>query len=129
QFMASSDRFEITVKGEQTHGALPWGGVDPIVVSSQIVLGLQTIVSRQLDATLTPSIISVGRISGGVRNNIIPTEVELEGTIRTSDVDTRADMHRRIEQSARQIGTRADASAERPIDKGDPVTASDAGLT
>ena len=83
--MASSDRHQITIKGKQTHGAVPWAGVDPIVTASQVVLGLQTIVSRQLDATLTPSIVTVGRIEGGVRNNIIPESVELEGTIRTFD--------------------------------------------
>lgn len=129
QLMASADRFEITVKGKQTHGALPWGGIDPVVVSSQIVLGLQGIVSRQLDATLTPSIVSVGRISGGVRNNIIPSEVELEGTIRTFDEGTRADIHRRIEQTATHIAQSAGATAEVVIDKGYPVTANDATLT
>ncbi len=74
--MAASDGFKITVKGKQTHGARPWDGVDPVVVSSQIVLGLQTIASRQVDVTLAPSIISVGRITGGVRYNVIPDEVD-----------------------------------------------------
>jgi amidohydrolase len=129
QFMASSDRFQITVDGKQTHGAQPWGGVDPVVVSSQIVLGLQTIISRQLDATLTPSIISVGRISGGVRNNIIPSQVEMEGTVRTFDEKTRADIHRRIEQTATSIAESAGASATVLIDHGYPVTANNAELT
>ncbi|GAG89150.1 unnamed protein product, partial [marine sediment metagenome] len=65
--MAAADRYQITVKGKQTHGARPWDGVDPIVVASQIVIGLQTIASRQVDVTKAPSIISVGRISGGIR--------------------------------------------------------------
>lgn len=129
QFMASSDRFQITVDGKQTHGAVPWGGVDPVVVSSQIVLGLQTIISRQLDATLTPSIISVGRISGGVRNNIIPSQVEMEGTVRTFDEKTRADIHRRIEHTATSIAESAGANASVHIDHGYPVTANDAELT
>lgn len=129
QFMASADRFDIAVAGKQTHGAVPWGGVDPIVLSSQIVLGLQTIVSRQLNATLTPSIISVGRISGGVRNNIIPDHVEMEGTIRTFDEATREDIHRRIEQTATAIAESAGAKATVTIHKGTPVTANDPALT
>lgn len=129
QFMASADTFQITVDGKQTHGAVPWGGVDPIVVSSQIVMGLQTIVSRQLDATLTPSIVSVGRISGGVRNNIIPSKVEMEGTIRTFDENTRADIHRRIRQTATAIAESAGAKATVTINKGTPVTANDSDLT
>ncbi|NOX51244.1 MAG: amidohydrolase, partial [Gammaproteobacteria bacterium] len=75
--MASADTFGIVVEGRQTHGAMPWAGVDPIVVAAQIVLGLQTITSRQLDATLTPSIVSIGKIQGGVRSNIIPAKVEM----------------------------------------------------
>ena len=70
--MAASDQYEIVVRGRQTHGANPWNGVDPIVVGSQIVLGLQTIVSRQVDITAQPAIITVGQFEGGVRNNIIP---------------------------------------------------------
>lgn len=129
QFMASADTFRITVDGRQTHGAVPWGGVDPIVVSSQIVMGLQTIVSRQLDATLTPSIVSVGQIEGGVRHNIIPSRVKMEGTIRTFDENTRADIHRRIEQTATAIAESAGAKATVTIDKGTPVTANDSALT
>lgn len=129
QLMASSDRFEIFVEGTQTHGAMPWNGVDPIVVSSQIVLGLQTIVSRQVDATLTPSIISVGRFSGGVRNNIIPDRVELEGTIRTFDESTRAELHARIRRTATSIAESAGANAKVVIHKGNPVTANDVALT
>ena len=87
--MAAADRYQITVKGKQTHGARPWDGVDPIVVASQIVIGLQTIASRQVDVTKAPSIISVGRISGGIRNNVIPDKVEIEGTIRTFDPEMR----------------------------------------
>jgi amidohydrolase len=81
--MAAADRFQITVRGRQTHGARPWDGVDPVVVAAQIVLGLQTVASRQVDVTLAPSIVSIGRISGGIRNNVIPDAVELEGTIRS----------------------------------------------
>ena len=88
--MASSDRFEITVKGKQTHGSRPWGGVDPIVAAGQIIGNTQTIVSRQVDITKAPAVISFGIVEGGVRNNIIPDEVYLEGTIRNFDMDNRA---------------------------------------
>jgi amidohydrolase len=127
--MASSDSFSITVKGKQTHGAVPWGGVDPIVVASQIVLGLQTIPSRQLDSTLTPSIITVGRIHGGVRFNIIPDEVEMLGTIRTFDSAVRNDIHARIKKTAESIAAASGASAIVEIVKGTPVTSNDPQLT
>ena len=110
--MAAVDSFEIIVVGEQSHGAMPWNGVDPIVVASQIVLGLQTIVSRQVDVTLAPSIVSVGRISGGVRNNVIPDRVEMEGTIRTFDENMRREIHARIEKTARAIASAAGAEIE-----------------
>ena len=126
--MASSDFYRITVNGQQTHGAVPWAGIDPIVTASQIVLGLQTIPSRQLDATLTPSIVTVGRISGGVRNNIIPESVEMVGTIRTFDSDTRMDIHRRVQRTAENIAASAGASAEVEVDLGYPVTRNDPAL-
>ena len=94
--MASSDRIRVTVTGRQTHGALPWRGVDPIVISSQIVLGLQTIISRQVDVSLEPAVVSIGAIKGGVRDNIIPETVEMLGTVRTFNEDMRADIHARI---------------------------------
>lgn len=126
--MASSDRHQITIKGKQTHGAVPWAGVDPIVTASQVVMGLQTIVSRQLDATLTPSIVTVGRIEGGVRNNIIPESVELEGTIRTFDAATRNDIHKRVRRTASSIAEAAGATADIVIDQGYGVTRNDPTL-
>ena len=126
--MASSDRYQITINGKQTHGAVPWAGVDPIVTASQVVLGLQTIISRQLDATLTPSIVTVGRIEGGVRNNIIPESVELEGTIRTFDAATRIDIHKRIRRTATNIAEAAGATADVVIDQGYGVTRNDPDL-
>ena len=83
--LASSDLFEIVVRGRQTHGAAPWAGVDPIVVGSQIVTALQTIVARQIDITKLPAIVTVGQFNGGVRSNIIPDSVRMTGTIRTFD--------------------------------------------
>ena len=94
--MASSDRFSITVDGKQTHGAAPWLGVDPIVTAAQVVLGLQTIVSRQVDITREPAVVTVGMINGGVRENIIPDSVEMRGTIRTFDEEMRDDIHERV---------------------------------
>jgi amidohydrolase len=127
--MAAADSYSITVKGRQTHGAVPWAGIDPIVVASQIVLGLQTIPSRQLDATLTPSIVTVGSIHGGVRGNIIPDEVELVGTLRTFDPGVRRQIHERVTRTATSIAESAGASAEVDIELGVPVTANDPGLT
>lgn len=126
--MAASDRFQLTIKGSQTHGAMPWKGVDPIVVASQVVLGLQTIASRQVDVTLAPSIISVGRIEGGVRNNVIPDQVELEGTIRTFDPAMREEIHRRVEQTARGIASASGADIEFELDLGYPSVYNDPGL-
>jgi len=126
--MAAADRFQITVKGRQTHGARPWDGVDPIVVAAQIVLGLQTIGSRQVDVTLAPSIVSVGRISGGVRNNVIPDVVELEGTIRSFDEDMRRDIHARIERTARAIAESAGATVDFELELGTPSVINDPQL-
>ena len=127
--MASSDQLRITVRGKQTHGAAPWAGVDPIVVSSQIVLGLQTIASRQLDITKAPSIITIGSFRGGVRFNIIPDEVELEGTVRAFSAEVQKDMHRRIKLTAESIAASAGATANVSITPLYPVTINDPSLT
>ena len=127
--MASGDTLNIVVHGTQTHGAMPWRGVDPIVVASQVVLGLQTIASRQLDVTLAPSIITLGSIHGGVRSNIIPDKVELVGTIRTFDEGHRAEIHRRVQKTAESIAAASGARAEVTITKGYPVTVNDPALT
>jgi amidohydrolase len=126
--MAASDRFQITVKGRQTHGAIPWNGVDPIVVAAQIVLGLQTIASRQVDVTLAPSIVSIGRISGGIRNNVIPDSVELEGTIRSFDQAMREDIHKRMERTASGIAESAGATIEFELELGNPPVVNDPKL-
>lgn len=127
--MASADSYRIKVKGKQTHGAYPWGGVDPIVVSAQIVNALQTIVSRQLPLTDNPAVISVGAIHGGVRSNIIPEEVELIGTIRALDTNMQMSMHKKIEQTATLIAQSAGATAEVDISIGYPVTYNNPELT
>ncbi len=128
-FMASVDELYIKVTGRQTHGAIPWGGVDPIVVASQIVLGLQTIASRQLPVTATPSIITVGMIQGGVRNNIIPDEVEMRGTIRTFLPEVRSDIETRIRRTAESIAAASGATVEVRVINGYPVTVNDPALT
>ena len=127
--MASSDAFRFVVRGKQTHGARPWAGVDPIVVASQIVLGLQTIASRQIDVTLEPSIITVGIIRGGNRENIIPDEVELLGTVRAFNEEMRRDIHRRMKQTAESIAQAAGAKAETTVSLGYDVTDNNEKLT
>lgn len=127
--MASSDRIKVTVNGRQTHGALPWRGVDPIVISSQIVLGLQTIVSRQVDVSLEPAVVSIGAIKGGVRDNIIPDAVEMLGTVRTFNEDMRKDIHARIRNTVEMIARSAGATAEVHFDNAYPVTVNDEPLT
>ncbi len=110
--MASSDWFTIIVKGRGSHGSQPWQGIDPIVISSQIIQGLQMIISRQEDITKAPAVISVGSINGGVRSNIIPEQCVLVGTIRTRDSKTRKNIHDRIKRTAEFIAASAGATAE-----------------
>jgi len=127
--MASADLLKIKVKGKQVHGASPWAGVDPIVVSAQIINGLQTIVSRQLDLTEDAAVVTIGSIHGGVRNNIIPEEVLLEGTIRALDANMQKQIHEKIKLTATKIAESAGATAEVTIDEMAPVTFNDAALT
>ncbi len=110
--MASSDFLRITVTGKQTHAAAPRYGIDPITVSSQIILGLQTIASRQIKILGTPSIISIGTIHAGDRNNIIPDEVVMTGTIRTSDPEVRAAYHEKVKLTAESIAAASGAKAD-----------------
>jgi amidohydrolase len=127
--MAAADSYEIIVRGRQTHGAAPWAGIDPIVVAAQIVLGLQTIVSRQVDITAQPAIVTVGQFEAGVRNNIVPDTARLVGTIRTFDDAMQKDVHERVRRTAQRIAEAAGATAEVRIDRGYPVTANDPALT
>ncbi|MFD2513771.1 amidohydrolase [Pontibacter locisalis] len=127
--MAAADVFRIKVKGKQVHGASPWNGVDPIVVSSQIIYGLQTIISRQTELTEDAAVITVGMIHGGVRNNIIPEEVQMEGTIRTLDTEMQKKIHEKIRLTATKIAESAGATAEVEITEMAPVTYNDPALT
>ena len=128
-FMAGSDSFEILVRGRQTHGATPWQGIDPIVIGSQIVTALQTIVSRHVNITALPAIVTVGQFQSGVRNNIIPETARLVGTIRTFDDRVQADIHARVTKIAESLAAAAGGAAEVRISKGYPVTANDPALT
>ncbi len=127
--MAASDWFTIKVKGKQTHGSQPWAGIDPVVVSAQIVNGLQTIVSRQTELTKNPAVISVSTFHGGVRSNIIPEEVTMTGTIRTLDTGMQRIIHDKIILTATKIAEASGATAETIIEKKTLVTYNDPALT
>lgn len=129
-FMAGSQQWKAVVNGRQTHGSRPWQGLDPIVVAAQIINGLQTVVSRQVDITRVPAVVSVGIIDGGVRNNIIPDSVEMIGTIRTFEEAqyqqvTQA-MKRMVENTAAASGLTANFELEKYRN---PVTYNDPALT
>jgi len=127
--MASANRFVIKIKGKPSHGSAPWSGVDPVTVSAQVVMGLQTIVSRQMDISREPVVISVGKITGGVRNNIIAEEVEMVGTIRTLDPEMQIEVLDRIRRTVMHIAESAGASAEINIEEGIPVVVNNPELT
>lgn len=127
--MASAQRFDITINGRQTHGARPWLGVDPVVIGAQIVNALQTIVSRQIDITQAPAVVTVATFEAGIRNNIVPATASLSGTIRTFDADVRAQIHEKITRIATMIGQAQGASVAVEIDPGVPVTYNDPELT
>jgi amidohydrolase len=127
--MASADNLRITIHGRQTHGAMPWYGVDPIVTSAQVVLGLQTIVSRETDLTREPAVVTIGAIKGGVRENIIPDSVEMRGTIRSFDEEMRDEIHERVTYLAEAISRGARAGCTVCIKKNYPVTVNDPALT
>lgn len=126
--MASSDWFNITVKGKGSHGSQPWKGIDPVQVSAQIIEGLQSIVSRQSELTKAPVVITVGKIHAGVRNNIIPEECIMDGTIRTLDNAMQQEVHERIKVMATNIAEASGAKAEVSIDTKTLVTYNDPEL-
>lgn len=129
-FYAASNRWRIEVIGKQAHGSRPWQGVDPILTAAQIITGLQGIVSRQVDLTENPAVISVGIIESGVRNNIIPDRAEMIGTLRTFDDAQRDDivarMKRIVENTAEANGATATFTLQ---PDGYPVTYNDPELT
>ena len=126
--MAGSQIWGAVINGRQTHGARPWQGVDPVVTAAQIVSGLQTVVSRQVDITRNPAVLSVGIVKGGVRSNIIPDRVELSGTIRTFEEAQYQQVtqaaKRMVEQTAAANGAIAQFSLEpyrNPVLNNDPA--------
>ena len=128
-FMAASDWFTIKVKGKQTHGSQPWFGIDPVVVSAQIINGLQTIISRQTELTKNAAVITVSVIDGGVRANIIPEEVKMTGTIRTLDTGMQRIIHEKIRLTASKIAEASGATAETVIENKTLVTYNNPELT
>ncbi|MGH8251409.1 MAG: amidohydrolase [Steroidobacteraceae bacterium] len=128
--MAGSDFFRILVTGRQSHGSRPWAGIDPVVTAAQIVVALQTIVSRQLDITAAPAVLTVGAINGGVRHNIIPETVELLGTIRTFSPAARQQVIDRMGKMAADVATANGASATlEMMPAPNPVLENDPALT
>ncbi|SEL43852.1 carboxypeptidase Ss1. Metallo peptidase. MEROPS family M20D [Chitinophaga rupis] len=126
--MASSDWFVVKVKGKQSHGSQPWSGIDPVVVAAQIIQGFQTIVSRQAELTKAPVVITVGKIHSGVRSNIIPEELVMEGTIRTLDSKMQQMVHEKMKLMATHIAAASGATAEVSIDTKTKVTYNDPAL-
>lgn len=127
--MAAVDGLKIKVIGLGAHGATPWDSKDPIMIASQIMNGLQTIVSRQTDLTKAPVVITIGSFHSGNRGNIIPEVAELQGTIRSFDVDMQREVHEKIKLTAQKIAESAGAKAEVEIEIGSPVTYNDPKLT
>jgi amidohydrolase len=127
--MASSDRFTIVVHGKGAHGAYPWNSVDPVVTSAQIIMGLQTIVSREMKLTDDAAVVTVGTIHGGVRYNVIPPDVELSGTIRALNPETQQHIWASIRRIATNIAESAGATADVAIEPYVPVTSNDPALT
>jgi amidohydrolase len=127
--MASADRVDITVRGRQTHGAMPWLGADPIVASAQVIVGLQTVVSRQVDTVREPAIVTIAAIHGGLRQNIIPDSVHMFGTIRTFNEELRDEVHQRVEDTAEHIARGCRCEADVRIRRQYPVTVNHERLT
>ncbi len=130
-FMAASDFFSVQVTGRQTHGSRPWGGIDPIVASASVIDNLQSVVSRRTDIAALPAVLTIGSIHGGIRNNIIPDDVKMLGTLRTFDDGQRRrivdDMRNVIESVAHAHGAKGKLEiGEAPAN---PVTYNDPALT
>lgn len=129
--MAASDRFTIKVKGRQTHGSRPWGGIDPVVAAADVIGTAQTIVSRRTDLAKLPAVVTFGTVHGGIRFNIIPDDVEMSGTIRTFDPGMREKIFADLKNVAEHVSTAHGATAETriPDAPGNPVTVNDPELT
>ncbi|WP_419211277.1 amidohydrolase [Maribacter sp. X9] len=127
--MAAAQRFQIDVKGKQSHGSQPWSGVDPILISAKIIDGLQTIISREMNLTNEAAVITVGKITSGVRNNIIPETAEIVGTIRTLDYDMQKQLNRRMKEMVKSIAEAYRGEATIDISDGTAITYNNPELT
>lgn len=127
--MAAVERFVINVKGVQAHGSAPWSGVDPIVISAKIIDGLQTIISRNADLTESASVITVGKITSGVRFNIIPETAEMIGTVRTLDPDNKELILKRMREMVPAIAKAYGGEATIKIQNNTAITFNDPELT
>src|SRR6185436_16248249 len=112
-----------------THGAMPWLGADPVVASAHVIVGLQTVVSRQVDTVREPAIVTIAAIHGGLRQNIIPDSVHMFGTIRTFNEELRDEVHQRVEDTAENIARGCRCEADVRIKRQYPVTVNHDGLT
>ncbi len=127
--MASSDQLDIVIRGRQTHGAVPWGGIDPIVITAQVVNALQAIVSRQTNLAQAPAVVTIGSMHGGVRRNIIPDSVVMSGTIRMFDAAMQQEIHDRIRRTVTSVAAAWGATADVRIEPTTPVLVNDPALT
>ncbi len=127
--MAASDRWQIKLKGRQTHGANPWSGIDIASMQAEIVLAFNQIAARQINVTRTPTILTVATVHGGVRYNIIPDDFELSGTLRTFDPELRKDIIARAEKAVESIAARYGGSGRMEWGNPNPVTSNDPALT
>ncbi|MEP2935132.1 MAG: amidohydrolase [Gilvibacter sp.] len=127
--MAASQSFEIEVKGKQTHGSMPWGGVDPIMAAVKIIDGLQTIISRESPLTQEAAVLSIGKITSGVRSNIIPESAQIVGTLRTLDKNMQKQINQRMKEMVPAIAAAYRAEATISIPEGYPITYNDPSLT
>ncbi|AXT20496.1 amidohydrolase [Flavobacteriaceae bacterium AU392] len=127
--MAAVNSFEINVKGKQSHGSTPWTSVDPIMASVKIIDGLQTIISRESPLTTEAAVLSIGKITSGVRSNIIPESAQIIGTLRTLDYDMQSQIHKRMKEMIPAIAKAYRAEAVVDIDEGYPITYNDPALT
>ena len=127
--MAAADAFKIVVGGKQSHGSTPWKSVDPIMISSQIINGIQTIISRNSELTKEGAVVSVGAIHAGIRSNIIPESAEMIGTIRTLDEDMQNVIHERLHAMVPQIAAAYGGTATITIDKSTALTYNNEELT
>jgi amidohydrolase len=127
--MAAVNSISIVVKGKSAHGAAPWSGVDPIVISAEIINSLQTIVSRNVNITENPAVVTIGSINGGNRENIIPDSVVMQGTLRSFTAADKQLLLDRVKEIATKTAELEDGTAKISYGSDYPVTYNDPALT